>query len=361
MTEREKYELWQFERVRELSKSATLVRNLRTGALMVYHVSPAENFPVMREISMINNANLMRVYDTVLQGSACVSLCEYLDAVTLEQAIDFFGVYDEKTAVNAILSVCNGLEALHRRGIVHRDISPSNVMVCRDGTVKIIDFDITRTQKPGMKKDTQILGTLGYASPEQFGFAQTEARADIYSCGVLLNFMLTGRLPDEKPYQGPLRPVIERCTEIDREKRYASAAELADAVKWVSRHPKRAMDAPPAPCGRRIAFKVVSVILLAIYIPFFAAYIVGWFKNPEFTADAESIRRNVVMGVDVFGLFTLFPYVFFSDAFGLLRRIFPKNPGAGRGVGIFLGVVCLIAGLVLLGISDPPQLLTRHN
>ena len=177
MTEREKYELWQFERVRELSKSATLVRNLRTGALMVYHVSPAENFPVMREISMINNANLMRVYDTVLQGSACVSLCEYLDAVTLEQAIDFFGVYDEKTAVNAILSVCNGLEALHRRGIVHRDISPSNVMVCRDGTVKIIDFDITRTQKPGMKKDTQILGTLGYASPEQFGFAQTEARA----------------------------------------------------------------------------------------------------------------------------------------------------------------------------------------
>ncbi len=136
--------------------------------------------------------------------------------------------------------VCEAAEALHVRNIVHRDISPANVIVAADGA-HLIDLGIARLRVEGVSKDTSKLGTWGFASPEQFGFAQTDARSDVYSIGRLLGYMLTGVRPDEEAYEKALddqakvppayRAVIDHACAFEPSGRYQSARELSAALQ----------------------------------------------------------------------------------------------------------------------------------
>ncbi|MGN1118097.1 MAG: hypothetical protein ACI4RU_05745, partial [Acutalibacteraceae bacterium] len=96
--------------------------------------------------------------------------------------------------------------------------------------LKIIDFGISRVVKKEAGSDTHILGTHGYAAPEQFGFHQTSPKTDIYAAGVVINFMKTGCLPNEKLAEGRFRNIIKKCIEIDENNRYESAQALAKAI-----------------------------------------------------------------------------------------------------------------------------------
>lgn len=89
-------------------------------------------------------------------------------------------------------------------GFMSAFLKPDNIMVSNDGVVKLMDFDIARTYDESKKCDTEHMGTVGYAAPEHFGFGQIDARSDIYSCGVVLNVLLTGKLPEEKLAAGIL-------------------------------------------------------------------------------------------------------------------------------------------------------------
>ena len=113
-----------------------------------------------------------------------------------------------------------GLEFIHSFDIIHRDINPANILISSDQIVKITDLGIARSKKENQRTDTSILGTVGYAAPEQFGFAQTDVRTDIYSLGVLLNVMLTGKLPTVRIHNGKLRAVIEKAIQISPEERF---------------------------------------------------------------------------------------------------------------------------------------------
>ena len=118
---------------------------------------------------------------------------------------------------------------MHQAGIVHRDIKPEN-LILRGSELVLIDFDVSRISNPSHNSDTRIMGTTGYAAPEQYGFSQTDARADLYAAGVTFNEMLIGQHPSRALAAGPFRPVIERCIEVNVDKRYQTAAELRAAV-----------------------------------------------------------------------------------------------------------------------------------
>ena len=107
-----------------------------------------------------------------------------------------------------------GLGALHRCSLVHRDINANNILITTDGNVKIIDYGIVRLFDKSKSTDTVILGTPGYAAPEQFGFTQSDSRTDIYALGVLMNVMMTGRLPSEDTARGGISRIIEKCVMI---------------------------------------------------------------------------------------------------------------------------------------------------
>lgn len=170
-------------------------------------------FPAVKEITETENV--------------FVVIEEYISGETLCEKVEKNGPVDKDTAKRYICEVLTAVGMLHKMGIVHRDITENNVMTDNDDNIKIIDFNISRNADANKKKDTQIMGTQGYAAPEQFGFFRSDERTDIYSIGVLYNFLLTGSTDlnihrDDKKAD----KVIKKCTEFSPVGRYKSCAEV---------------------------------------------------------------------------------------------------------------------------------------
>ena len=138
-------------------------------------------------------------------------------------------LFTPKETREIVKQLCGALWVLHSMAAVHRDIKPENV-VLREREAVLIDFDAARLHKPGSESDTVVLGTTGFAAPEQYGLSQSDARADIYSLGVLMNVMLTGEHPSRKLAKGRLGRVVQRCTQVNPEKRYQSVIHLMEAI-----------------------------------------------------------------------------------------------------------------------------------
>lgn len=128
-----------------------------------------------------------------------------------------------------VTQICRALWVLHDMDAVHRDIKPENVIL-RGADAILIDFDAARLHKPEHENDTQVLGTTGFAAPEQYGLSQTDIRSDIYSLGILINVILTGKHPSKKLAGGKMGRVVERCTRVNPQKRYPNVLRLMEAL-----------------------------------------------------------------------------------------------------------------------------------
>jgi serine/threonine protein kinase len=173
----------------------------------------------------LSHSNIPIVYEVISDSDKVTILEEYIDGITISDVLDS-GLYKESGVIAIVSALCDALSILHDNKIVHRDIKPENVMIDKSGTVKLIDYNVAKFYKPHRSQDTQILGTTGYAAPEQFGIAQSDGRADIYALGILMNVMLTGEHPSKTFYQGKLAIIIEKCTQLDPNKRYQNVTEL---------------------------------------------------------------------------------------------------------------------------------------
>ena len=217
--------------VRALSKKegneAYLLRHKTLGKTLTLRRFPALP-PVYRFLMGISHPNLPAVYDAVRLSDGDAALIEYADGVTVAEVLQT-GPYTYAGAKKVLLGVCAALDVLHKNGFVHRDIKPENIVVSDDGRVKLIDFDIARAFT-GQGGDTRILGTLGYAPPEQQGLSETDPRSDIYALGVLLNVMLTLKHPSVSLAPGRAGKLVLACTAISPEKRVQTVTELAEKL-----------------------------------------------------------------------------------------------------------------------------------
>ena len=168
---------------------------------------------------------LPRVYRCQRLGSGTLVEEEFVDGLALSQIL--VGCRMETEQVCAVVrAVCEALQILHRNGLIHRDVKPENILLTSAGRVVLLDLDAASRKTDQGDRDTQLLGTVGYAAPEQFGFGRSDARTDIFSLGVLMNVMLTGWHPSRRLAEGPLRPVIETCVQMNVDRRYPSVAVL---------------------------------------------------------------------------------------------------------------------------------------
>ena len=162
------------------------------------------------------------------QDGMVAVLEEYIQGDSLAYLLEG-ALFSPAEARKIVLQLCNALWVLHKLGAVHRDIKPENVIV-RGREAVLIDFDASRIFKSETNHDTQILGTTGYAAPEQYGITQTDERADIYSLGVLLNIMLTGKHPSKELASGRLGRIVQKCTMVNPDKRFRSVLYLMEAL-----------------------------------------------------------------------------------------------------------------------------------
>ena len=181
--------------------------------------------PVYDYLKTISALNLPLTYDTVSLSDGQAVFEEYIEGLTVAEIIEN-GCFTYGGATKIISALCDALGILHKKGFIHRDIKPENVIISNSGKVKLIDFNAARKVKPGAEKDTVLIGTIGYASPEQLGLTQTTPATDIYALGVLLNVMLTGVHPSQKTAKGRAGKIIKKCTAITPADRYKTVEEL---------------------------------------------------------------------------------------------------------------------------------------
>lgn len=149
-----------------------------------------------KAITMLSQNNIVDVYDVCLEGDLMYLVMEYIDGITLKEYIDKVKVLDWHEAAFYIKQILKAMSHAHERGIVHRDLKPHNIMLLRDGTIKVTDFGIAKLSKFDTQTITdKAIGSVHYISPEQASGDRTDEKTDIYSVGVMFYEMLTGTLP----------------------------------------------------------------------------------------------------------------------------------------------------------------------
>ena len=146
-------------------------------------------------VAMLSHPNIVSVYDVSTAGGADYIVMELIDGITLKQYMEKKGVLNWKETLHFAIQIGKALEHAHSRGIVHRDIKPHNVMVLKNGSVKVTDFGIARVMSKSNTLTKEALGSVHYISPEQAKGGRVDSRSDIYSLGVVMYEMMTGRPP----------------------------------------------------------------------------------------------------------------------------------------------------------------------
>ena len=213
-----------------------LVKEKNSGKILVKKEVPLAQGGVYQQIKSIGHPNLVKVHEVCFSKEGCIILEDYISGKSLQDELEEKGQLPLECALGYFVQILEALQTIHSYHIIHRDVKPENILISTDGVVKLLDFGIARFQKENQSKDTTILGTAGYASPEQFGFQQTDVRADIYAVGILLNKMLTGKMPGEETdaltvVDENIRKMIQKCTEIDPKNRYESVQQLKEVVE----------------------------------------------------------------------------------------------------------------------------------
>lgn len=194
-----------------------------------------------RLLKGLNHENLPKVYDSFSENARHYLVMEFIDGQTLEQRLTGARApLPEADVLRWAAQLCAALAYLHTRKppIIFRDLKPANIMLTPQGKIKLIDFGIARIFTPNRKRDTQALGTPGYAPPEQYGSAQTDPRADVYALGATLYQLLTNYDVSKTPFALPplqtrnpaisphVRLAIERAIRLDRNQRFATIADF---------------------------------------------------------------------------------------------------------------------------------------
>ena len=260
------------------------------------------NFEAWSRLAHAESPHLPTLVDLYEAHGEVVAVTSFVEGESLDDVVNREGALSIGHAVRVCCEVAEAAQALHEVSVVHRDITPGNVMLSTDGAV-LVDLGIARvvgdisTSKEQKRQDTHVLGTWGFAAPEQFGFAATDRRSDVYALGKLLGFMLTGLYPaearydelldDQKVVPAAFAEVVRRATSFEPSKRQPSAREFADEVR-------DALEESRPEHARRVKRTIIAVVVgLAAAIAALAVFV--WL--PEAVSERES-ERSILDDID---------------------------------------------------------------
>ena len=293
-----------------ISKNIRLVRDENDKLFVKKTISP-ESAEIYKKLQNINNSYIIRIYDILTDENGSFEV--------IEEYVDGLSLYDiamkRKFTCSEIkmyaLELCSGLKILHQNNIIHRDITYSNVLLSRYGEIKIIDFDISRSYKKDGKADTTILGTPGFAAPEQYGFYQSSQLTDIYAVGSIMDFMLESTDDDTVLKKG-LAFIAAKCMKFSPIERFKNVKDLENALKNLT------AASPFANILKTLRFAYYILVFFTMVFPLFFTH---------FTADT-------IVFIAEFTAIMIFPIALWGNEFDWQRK-FPELKYAKKPVKFF--------------------------
>lgn len=226
------------------------------GPAIVKHLKGA-NPDIYRLLCCALNVHIPRTYLCEEQGEDLLIVEEYVDGENLKEHLR--KQLNDNEKLELALQLCEAVKVLHSMvpPVIHRDIKPSNILITGKGILKLIDFDASRQYKNlSTEEDTRLLGTRGYAAPEQFGYAQTDVRSDIYSMGIVFHEM---KMAEHTKTKKQWEKIIEKCTSFDPKNRFQSVQELEDEIKKIVNRKRNGWI-------KNFGFCAMAVVVLAIAV-----------------------------------------------------------------------------------------------
>ncbi len=331
--------LSEYIEISALKENVAIVK--KDGKLYVKKNIPSELTYLYKILMSKYHKNVSQIVEVFEYQDCTVVIEKYIDGDSLADILAKNKYLSENMTKNIIGQICDGLTFLHKQNIIHRDINPNNIVISSDGCVKIIDFDIARTPKKNASSDTTILGTAGYAAPEQFGFSQSDIRTDIYAVGVLANVMLTGMLPGEMTYKGRLGKIISKATAIDAGARYRKISDFKHAfTNEVDENTNCVLKVLRCIPGFRtfeLWKMVIALICYMTYVPLMFLFVLWTEKN--FAALSKTVLSEILMFV--------IPFLLLTNLSGI-RRIVSRKPIRALIVSILISAVSFIIGVLIL-------------
>ncbi|MGN1120052.1 MAG: serine/threonine protein kinase, partial [Oscillospiraceae bacterium] len=214
-----------------MSGTVTLAEKNENGGRFVLKEITEESLPIYRRISELTpHENLMQVHEIIRQDGKITAVCEFAEGKPLDELLESGRAFPISEIRHITLQLCRAAEQLHHNGIIHRDITPKNIILDENLNLTLIDYGISRLFTGNREQDTTLYGTEGFAPPEQYGFRETRFTADIYAIGVVMKLLLN-ICPNCPPTQEVLlRKIAAKCTQFVPEERFKSAAAVRRAV-----------------------------------------------------------------------------------------------------------------------------------
>lgn len=321
MTLEQELELSYYRQVADIDAQHNifLVQDVRTGKFFVRKQLSVYNAGIYRHL-LENPVPNTPALQLVMEDNGILTVIEeYIPGDTLEEYLSQKGTLSQEETLKIVTQLCRILDQFHRRSpaIVNRDIKPSNIKLTPDGTVKLVDLNAAKWCDSQAPKDTVLLGTQGYAAPEQYGFGPSGVLTDIYSVGVLMNVMLTGQFPNQRMADGSLGPIIAKCVELSPSARYQSIPELMDALSQLSARP-RGSYALPGFRSRKTGTRILAAIGYLFFFYLSATLLV------ENAGAAELLANRIVFFCSFFCI------ILFNGNYLNVQSLFPLTSSKHR-------------------------------
>ncbi len=329
-----------------------LVREKATGLLFVKKILEHYEKSVYETLKESSLPGIPKIFHILMLDSSLILIEEFINGRTLQSVLQN-GPLSESDAFTIFDAVSHTLTILHSLNppIIHRDIKAGNVLITADKKCYLIDFNAARNYSANKSNDTIILGTEGYAPPEQYGFAQTDCRSDIYSFAVLLHVMLTGKYPkDGLSCQNKINMVLKKALSLSPEERFRSIVEFTNAV-----HRTRSLSTKDYAGIVKHYFLALPGIrsrsLVKIWGFLFGCFVIIWISTTSTLSPLHPISNQIskfFVGISLFCMY------FLCTNYCHMRKYFPGTTHQNRAIRycilsfycfLFLLSAALISGL----------------
>lgn len=209
-----------------------LVQHTETARTYVKKTLSLYNKDVFSTLQAHPIVGLPKIFEIFEVDEKLIVIEEYISGITLEKLMEKKGTLSEPEVRDYTVKLCDILTSLHSLNppVIHRDIKPSNIIITDDDRIVLVDLNGAKQAEPDQTKDTVLIGTQGYAAPEQYGFGASNIQTDLYAVGILMSYLLTGDLNQIEQCPKTFKSIIKKCTQLDPSKRYSSATQVKNAL-----------------------------------------------------------------------------------------------------------------------------------